>query len=445
METVITLLPIIVFFVLLVYGVEIAYSLAISGLMGLFIVIGYGPTGGLLETVPYRTVASYTLTTIPMFILMAEFATRSGIIKQLFDLCDSLFGHVRNGLAFAVLLASALMGALSGSSVGATGAMARMAVPEMERRGYSDRLSLGIIATAGTLAVMIPPSIPLVIYGVMTETSVGALLMAGVIPGVLTGSFYFILLLFWGRFRQQDLPQQSIGRSSWNERWEALKPTWPFVLILFVVIGGIYTGTMTATEAAATGAFATLITWLGLAVLYRKSGRNAFNLREMGVAFDNTIRTTVMIMLLIVGANFLGYYLTVTGYTQAFGEFMVNMSASRYVVLAMIVGLYVGLGLFLSQTTTLILTLPIIFPIIVALDFNPIWFGVLVTKTVEIGLVTPPVGMNAYIASGAVPGKKAGDAFAGAAPFLIADVGVIILITVFPALVLSIPEFADLT
>lgn len=444
MDMLLLFVPVLLFFSLLVLGIEIAYALALSGIAGLLLTIGWRPTMGMIQSVPLRQVATYSFTTIPMFVLMAEFASRSGIISSLFDLSERLFSRVRGGLAMAVVMASAMLGALSGSSVGATGAIARTAVPEMERRGYSDRLSLGIVSSAGTLAVMIPPSIPLVIYGILTETSIGALLLAGIVPGLLTGVLYLTIVARWGSFRPNDVPARREVGYSWREKLESARHVWPFLLIVVVIVGGIYSGFVTATEAAAVGALATLLLWVLLAAIKGHTGGFRLDRGRFREALDNTLRTTTMIMILIVGAHFFGYYLTVTGMTQSFGSFIAELAINRHLILVLILLMYLVMGLFLSQATVLVLSLPIIFPLVVLLDFHPVWFGIMVTKMVEIGLVTPPVGMNVFVASGAVAGKKASDGFRGATPFLIADVAVVVLVTIFPAIVLGIPAAAGL-
>ncbi|MBE2998282.1 TRAP transporter large permease [Nocardiopsis sp. HNM0947] len=440
-------LPVAVFFVLLAYGVEIAWALGVTSVVGLLIFLNLEPTIGYLETTPYRTAASYTLTTIPLFLLMAEFATRSGIIARLFVFAERAVSGIRGGLAYAVVLAGSMMGALSGSSIGATGAVSRLAVPQMSSRGYNDRLVLGVVASAGTLAVMIPPSIGLILFGVLTETSVGALFMAGVVPGLMTAVAYGVVIFCWTRIRPQDLPQGDPVRYSWTEKRRALGPVWPFLVIVVVVVGSIYGGLTTATEAAGLGAVATLLVWLGISALNRKNEHERpqrFSRSALSASVDATIRTTVMILMLVIAAAFIGYFLTVTGVTRAFGAFMLGLDLPPLVIVLMLVAMFLVLGCFLSQIEVLVLTLPVVMPVVLALGYEPVWFGIVAIKMVEVGLVTPPVGMNCFIASGAVPGKRVGDAFRGASVFLLADAAVIALIIVFPEIVLALPRQAGL-
>lgn len=440
-------LPIVLFFILLFLGVEIAYALGVTGLLGLLMFVNVDPTIGFLESTPYRTAASYTLTTIPLFLLMAEFATHGGIIGRLFVLADRFLSGVRGGLAYAVVVASAMMGALSGSSIGATGAVARLAVPQMTERGYSDRLALGAVASAGTLAIMIPPSIPLILFGVLTETSIGALLLAGLIPGLITATAYGAVILGWVKKSPQDFPQGEQPRYTWKEKRASLAPVWPFLIIVVVVIGSIYGGLTTSTEAAGMGATATLLVWLGLTWLNRKNEAdrdNRFTLRALSASLNATVKTTTMIILLVIGANFTGYFLTVTGVTRAFGDFMLGLDLPPIVVLLIILAMYLVLGCFLSQVEILVLTLPIVMPVILGLGYSAVWFGVIVTKMVEVGLLTPPVGINCFIAAGAVPGKRVGDAFRGASVFLVAEAVVIAVLIAFPDVVTYLPEVAGL-
>ncbi|MGY2084126.1 TRAP transporter large permease [Blastococcus sp. SYSU DS0539] len=440
-------LPIVLFFILLFLGVEIAYALGVTGLLGLLMFVNVDPTIGFLESTPYRTAASYTLTTIPLFLLMAEFATHGGIIGRLFVLADRFLSGVRGGLAYAVVVASAMMGALSGSSIGATGAVARLAVPQMTERGYSDRLALGAVASAGTLAIMIPPSIPLILFGVLTETSIGALLLAGLIPGLITATAYGAVILGWVKKSPQDFPQGEQPRYTWKEKRASLAPVWPFLIIVVVVIGSIYGGLTTSTEAAGMGATATLLVWLGLTWLNRKNEAdrdNRFTLGALSASLNATVKTTTMIILLVIGANFTGYFLTVTGVTRAFGDFMLGLDLPAIVVLLIILAMYLVLGCFLSQVEILVLTLPIVMPVILGLGYSAVWFGVIVTKMVEVGLLTPPVGINCFIAAGAVPGKRVGDAFRGASVFLVAEAVVIAVLIAFPDVVTYLPEVAGL-
>lgn len=433
------ILPILLFFALLILGMPIAFSLAISGIGGLLLTFGWGPTLGMIQTVPFRQTASYTLTTVGMFILMAELATQSGITSRLFELANRMVGHLRGGLAIATVVACAAFGAISGSSVAATATMSRIAIPEMLERGYSRLLAAGVVSTAGTIAIMIPPSIPLIIYGIVTETSIRMLLLAGILPGILTGILYSLTIAVWARVRPQDAPQ-FMERSSWSLRWEVMKPTWPFLVVALVILLGIYTGAITPTEAGAVGALVTGIIWV---LLSRFSGKE-FRLtgERFGTALDRTLRSTTMIIVMIVGAYFFGYFLTSTGVTQQFTSYVASLPFDRMTILAILIVMYIILGCFLSQLEILVLTLPLVFPIILELGFNPVWFGIIVTKTVEIGLVTPPVGMNVFVMAATADGLTPEDGFKGVVPFFAADLLTLLLLILVPELVLLIPNSA---
>ena len=436
MASVMLFLPVILLFALLATGMPVAFSLAISGLVGFLMTAGWRPMLGLLESVPLRQSSSYTLTTVAMFILLAEFAAASGITKQLFELASRLFSQFRGGLPIATIFSGALFGALSGSSTASAATLGSVAIPEMRERGYSRALSAGVAAIAGTLAVMIPPSVALIVYGIVTETSIGKLFLAGIIPGILTTILYGIVVVVWSWVSPTSMPS-TMKRYNWKERWESARLVWPFLVVVVAVLGGIYSGVITATEAGGVGAFVTLCLWIFLH--FTSKGKVRISGSRFFSAIDRTIRSTTMIIMLIIGAYFFGYYLTTTGITNSFVGYLTAVNINRYVILVIIALGYVLLGLFMSQLEILVLTLPLIYPAIVALGFDPVWFGILVVVTVEVGLVTPPVGMNVYIVAGSVRGISAEDGFKGATPFLGAQVVLLGLLMAFPSIALFLP------
>jgi C4-dicarboxylate transporter DctM subunit len=432
--------PIALFFILLFVGLPIAFALAFSGAIGLLLTLGPPATLGMLETLPFRTTASYTLTTVGMFVLMAEFATQSGITQRLFEAANRFVGHMKGGLAIATIMASAAFGAISGSSVAAAATMAGIAIPQMRGRGYSRELAAGVVGIAGTLAIMIPPSLAMIVYGIITETSIGRLLLSGIVPGILTAIGYIITVRIWLMWSPGAAPERG-PRSSWAERWRESRSAWPFVVVVLVVFGCLYTGVITATEAGGIGAFVTLVVWvLGSRLMPKEMA--PLTGRAFGLALDRTLRTTTMIVTLLIGAYLFSYFLTTTGLTQGVVSAITGLPVNRYVLLAAIIVIYLVLGLFLSQLEIMVLTLPLVFPIVTRLGFDPIWFGVIVVKTVEIGLVTPPVGMNVYVVAGAAPQVSAADGFRGVAPFLVMEIVVLALLVAFPELALFIPENA---
>ncbi|HEY8417305.1 MAG TPA: TRAP transporter large permease [Limnochordales bacterium] len=413
----------------LALGVPVAFSFVIAGAVGLYMILGYEPMLGILQTTPFRSVASFLLSTVPMYVLMAEFLSRGRLIQDIFRSAYYWLGHLKGGLAVATIMANGGLAALSGSSTASAATMATIAVPEMRRYGYSDRLSLGVVAAAGSFAIMIPPSVGLILYGIITETSIGKLFVAGIVPGLLTIVAYWLVVYFWVRRSPHIAPQ--VPPFPWRKRVESLRAIWPATLLAAVVLGGIYSGIVTPTEAGALGALGALL--IGLL---------AGGLRWRGIveSLERTTRNTAMIYAIVIGATIFGYFLSVTQVTQRLIAYIGSLDVSPYGVLLTIIGLYIVLGTFMEQIAIQFITLPLIFPIIVSLGFDPIWFGIIVIKTAEIGVVTPPVGLNVYVISGALEDASMADTFAGAAVFLIADLAVLALLLLFPELATFLPS-----
>ncbi|WP_372021716.1 TRAP transporter large permease (plasmid) [Tistrella mobilis] len=420
-------LPMMALVVLICIGMPIAYALGVTGAVGAAMAIGWIPTLGVLQTTPYRTAANFLLSTIPLFILMAELLARSSIVANLYRMCFLWIGHVRGGLALAAVVASTGFAALAGSSTAAAAAMARISVPEMRKYGYDDRLAVGTVAVAGTLSIMIPPSMGLIMYGVLTETSIGSLFMAGVIPGCLTAIAYATVILVWVKRRPEIAP--AAPKASRQARMASILPVWPAAILVCLVLGGIYSGAITATEAAAVGAAGALVIGLGWGGLGRK---------EFGVALRHTLRSTAMIFAIIIGAMIFGYFLAATRAPQNLIDWVGTLPLPPWGILLVIIGIYLLLGFFIDQLAIIILTLPLTFPLVMSLGYDPIWFGIIVTKTAEIGLVTPPLGMNVFVASGAA-NTKVEVGFKGVMPFLVGEVIVLGLLIALPELSLYLP------
>lgn len=421
-------LPLVLMLACLALGVPVAFSFIIAGAVGLYMILGLEPMLGILQTTPFRSVASFLLSTVPMYVLMAEFLARGRLIQDIFRSAYYWLGHLKGGLAVATIMANGGLAALSGSSTASAATMTTIAVPEMRRYGYSDRLSLGVVAAAGSFAILIPPSVGLILYGIITETSIGKLFVAGIVPGLLTIVAYWLVVYLWVRRSPHIAPQ--VPAFPWRDRVQSLRTVWPAVLLAFIVLGGIYSGIVTPTEAGALGAFGALL--IGLAV---------GGLRGRGIveSLERTTRNSAMIFAIVIGATIFGYYLSVTQVTQKLIAYIGNLAVPPYGVLLTIIALYIVLGTFMEQIAIQFITLPLIFPIIVSLGFDPIWFGIIVIKTAEIGVVTPPVGLNVYVVSGALEDASMADTFAGAAMFLIADVAVLALLLLFPQLVTFLP------
>ncbi|WP_260287170.1 TRAP transporter large permease [Peribacillus aracenensis] len=420
---------IILLFVFLATGMPIAFAMGISGVVGLYILGGSDLALGVLQTTPYENVAAFLFTTIPMFILMAELMTASNMTKDLFYASHKWLSNLPGGLGIATIIAGAGLGALSGSSTASAATLATSAVPEMEKYGYKTHFSMGVASISGTLAIMIPPSMVLILYGILTETGVGDLLVAGVIPGIVTALGYILTVVYWVK-RHPDVAPKIYEKTSLSEKVKSLKNIWAAVLLIIIVIGGIYLGIVTATEAGALGAF-------GAFLIALSSRRLKFKAAQ--TAFQKTLKATGMIVTIVFCSMIFSYFLTATQVTQNLINVVTDSGMSKWLVLAIVVVLYLILGFFMDQVAILILTLPFTFPLMMSLGFNPIWFGIVVTKTAEIGLVTPPVGMNVFVAAGAA-GVKTHEAFRGVTRFVICELIILLILILFPVISTWLPE-----
>jgi len=410
-------------------GMPVAFALAVAGAIGLYLFDGMDTMLGLLGTVPFRSAAHYTLSTVPMFILMAQFISVSGIVDDVFTAAQRWLERLPGGLAITTIFAAAGMAAMSGSSTASAATLSTMAVPQMVKHGYSPRIATGVVTIAGTLAIMIPPSIAFVLYGIITETSIGRLLIAGIIPGILTAAMYCITIVIWSKVSPGSMPASTI-RHSWKARVDSLRNLWPFMILASIVIGSMYGGIATPTEAAALGAFGSLLIPL---VMGRMS------VTKFKTAVMLTMRSTTMIFAIIIGAMIFGYFLTITESTQSLIAWIGELDVNRWVIMLFIVALYLVLGCIMDQVAIILVTLPLVFPLIVSLGFDPIWFGVICTKTAEIGMATPPVGMNAYVVS-ATTKVPLEDVFRGTGPLLATDMLALAVLLAFPALSTWLPS-----
>jgi C4-dicarboxylate transporter DctM subunit len=421
-------LPVILLLLFLFVGMPVGFSLGISGLIGLFLAGGVDAVFSIMSTVPFRTAANYTLTTVPMFILMAQFISESGIVTEVFTAARRWLERLPGGLAIASVFASAGVAAMSGSSTASAATMASVTIPEMKKHGYSVPVAAGVVTVAGTLAIMIPPSIGLVLYGIITENSIGQLLIAGLIPGGLTALTYVVGILVWNKLKPGVMPPTT-SRYSWKERFRSLRPLWAFIVLGCIVLGSIYLGLATPTEAAAVGAFGALVIPLA---------RRTMSWGGFKKAVGSTIRITTMIFTIIIGAMIFGYFLTITQATQNLIALIGEMNAPPWLVLGIIMCLILVLGCMLDQVAILLITLPLVYPLVMSLGYDPIWFGVICIKLGEIGLVTPPVGMNAYVVSAAadVPLE---DIFSGIGMMLVFEFVSMVLLLAFPIITLWLP------
>jgi tripartite ATP-independent transporter DctM subunit len=420
---------ILLFFLLLVVGIPVAFSLGIAGMAGLWIGWGMDVALSYLQTTPYTQVAHYTLAAVPLFLLMGRLIYHGGLSRALYSLAYKWVGRLPGGLAMATCVASASFAAVSGSSTATVASLAPITMPEMERYNYDKRLALGVLAASGTFAIMIPPSITFIVYGLITETSIGRLFIAGIFPGLLSASVYLSLIFIWSKLNPKLAPLAPKETVTWKERIGAIGGIWHVVLLLIFVLGGIYFGVMTVNESAAIGAVGAL----AIAMF-----RQGLSFRLFRKAIKDAVTVAAMVFMVIIGAFIFGYLLTLGKIPQALMKWIGELAISRWIILSLIVCVYIFLGTFMDQIAIQLLTLPITFPIVTHLGFEPIWFGVIIVKTTEIGLITPPLGLNVYILKG-VSGEKLETVFFGILPFLIADTLTLITLILFPQISLYLP------
>ncbi|MBX9826196.1 MAG: TRAP transporter large permease [Xanthobacteraceae bacterium] len=422
-------LPMLVLLLCLLAGVPIAVALAGSGMFGIWLITGdLAKVMNIVGLVPFSTVADYSLTTIPMFILMAYFSASSGLARDLYNAAAAWLSHIKGGLAIATVFACGIFGAMSGASTAAASVMSRIAMPEMRRHGYSDELGAGSIGVGSTLDILIPPSIAMVIYGVATQTSIGKLLVAGVVPGALVAVLLAIMIYVWVRISPHHAP--AAFHTPREERIASLKRVWPSLLLIFLVLLMLYSGVATPTEIGALGA-------LLAAVIGAVFGR--LTLPEGIEALKQTIRTSAMIFLILIGATIFGYYMTLSRIPQEVVSLVGAMDLNRWVVIIGIVVAYFIISMFMDEIPLLLLTLQLTFPLITSLGFDPIWFGVLSMMMVAMGLVFPPVGLLAFVVS-ATANVDLMKVYKGCTVLMLALVATTVLLMIFPDIALWLPR-----
>ncbi len=418
-------------FVALAAGVHIGVALGLGGILGMYLAIGPDAALGQLATVPFSTTNSFTLAVIPLFILMGSLATQARLTTDLYRAAYYWLGRLPGGLAMATTLASAAFGAACGSSVVNAAVFTRMALPEMTKFGYDKRLSAGCIAASGTLASLIPPSILMVVYAVITEQSVGRLLIAGLLPGLLSAAIYMGGIYVRARRNPAIAPIPDV-EISWGERWRSLYGVWGVVFLFLLVIGGIYGGLFTPTYAGAVGAFGAFL----IVIVKRRLDR-----RTLIETFKDAGITTSVIFIIVVGGILFARFLTYTGLVADISTELLALELHPYLYLLAFAMIYLVLGMFIDPIAIMVMTLPVMFPIMTGAGFNPIWLGVISIKLAEISLITPPVGLNVYVVRSASPiPLSLEDVFAGVMPFLVLDVFTLGLLIVFPGIVLVLPD-----
>lgn len=415
-------------FVLMALRVPIGVAMGIVGVAGFASISGLKPGLNLLANVPLSVLTDYNLSVIPMFILMGSFATHAGMSKELFGAGYAWLGHRTGGLALATIVACGGFAAINGSSVATAATMSQVALPEMLRAGYDAGLAAGLVAAGGTLGIMIPPSVIFVLYGFMTETDITKLFFAGVIPGIMAMTFYAGVVAFKGWRNPDSMPCGPVH--SWRERLQSLENLWAVLLIFMFVLGGMYAGWFTVTEGAGAGAIGTLL--LGVA-------RGHLGWQKIKAALIDALRVSSAIMMIVVGAYLFGYFLTITQFTQKAVDWLVHLPIGAYGVLALVMVGYLILGAVMDELAMILLTVPIVFPAMMQLGFDPVWFGVIVVMAVTFGMICPPVGMNVFVISSIARDIGLNRIYAGTMPFIGIDLVRLVILCAFPAISLWLP------
>jgi C4-dicarboxylate transporter DctM subunit len=417
-------------FVLMLLRVPVGIAMGLVGVLGFGYLIGdIGPALKLLSQSPIRTATEAEFAVIPLFLLMGAFASASGMSRELFRASNTFLGHLRGGLGIATIAACGGFAAICGSSVATAATFSKVAYPEMRQHNYPQSFAAGVIAAGGSLGIMIPPSTVFAVYGLITEQDIGKLFIAGIVPGILAVGMYIATINLIALARPEFLPRTP--RHSWSERRRALRDIWAVVLLFIFIIGGLYAGMFTATEAAGMGAAGAFI----IAVVRRKLSRADF-----WRCLVESLRTTAAVFTILIGALIFGYFLTITQTPQKITEFLTGLGLGPYGVLVLIMLMYLALGCIMDAMAMIILTIPIVFPVIKALGFDPIWFGVIIVMTVELGLIHPPVGMNVFVIKSVIKDVKLSTVFYGVMPFVITDICRLAILIVFPVLATFLPS-----
>ncbi len=419
----------VVLFILMLLRVPVGMAMGLVGVAGFGYLVGGAPALKLVGQTSMRTVTDYTFGVIPMFLLMGAFVTTSGMSRELFRAANTFVGHRRGGLGIATIAACAGFAAISGSSVATAAAFSSVAYPEMRRYGYPQSFSTGVVAAGGTLGAMFPPSTVLAVYGIITEQDIGKLFIAGIIPGLVAVTMYILTINLIGISRPGFLPRGT--RAPARDRLRAIGDIWAPVLLFLFVIGGLYGGLFTPTEAGGVGA-------AGAFIIGVVRGRLAKD--EILRSLLQATRTAAAVFTVLIGALLFGYFLTVTQTPQKVTEFLTGLGLGRYGVLALIMLMYLVLGCLMDAMAMIILTVPIMFPVITALGFNPIWFGIIIVMTVELGLIHPPVGMVVFVIKSVVKDVSFSTIFAGVLPFIATDIVRLIILIAFPILATYLPS-----
>lgn len=416
-------------FGLTLLSVPIGVAMGLVGAIGFAFTTSSQAAISLLGSSPFTTASDGALLLIPLFILMGSLATSTGLSAEIFRAANTWLGHRRGGLAFASLAACGGFAAINGSSVATAVTMTKIALPEMRKYGYDASIGAGILAAGGTLGIMIPPSVVFVIYGLMTDQDIGKLFAAGVLPGILALILYGVTIGILATRKPEKFP--STERYSWKQRLVAVQGLWATAVLFSFVLGGMYWGLFTPTEAAGMGVVGALV--IGLV-------RRQLSMSQIMDALNETVKVTASIFTIVIGAYLFGYLLTTLGTTQAIINVLTELPINKYMVLGLVLLMYVALGAIMDELAMILLTVPIVFPAMMQLGFDPIWFGVIIVMTVTFGMICPPVGMNVFVVHASAPDIPLRKIYGGVMPFIMADVVRLLIIVAFPGISLLLPS-----
>lgn len=418
-----------VLLLLLFFKVPVAISMAVAGFAGFAYLGGIGGALGVLGASPFANATSYSMSVIPLFVLMGLFAFRAGISQDAYSVAHVWLGRLPGGLAMATIGGCAAFAAVCGSSAATAATMGTVALPEMKKRGYDDALAAGTVAAGGTLGILIPPSITFVIYGVLTEQSVGRLLISGIIPGLLEAALFIVTIYILCRRNPRLGPRGP--KTSWKDKFVGLRGVWGVLTLFILVMGGIYMGVFTPTEGGAVGAFGAFL----LIIVKRR-----FTRRTLTDALLETGQMTAMIMFIFIGAMIFSYFLTISQLPMQIANWVAGLQVNKYIVMALILLVYVFLGSAMEAVSIMLVVTPVVFPLVLAMGFDPIWFGVVMVIVVEMGFITPPEGVNMWVIKGIAKDIPLGTIFRGVVPFIIAQLVTIGILIAFPQIALVLPN-----
>jgi C4-dicarboxylate transporter, DctM subunit len=419
--------------VMIALHVPIGAAMAIGGFIGTGILIGFGPAVQIIGIDPMQQMASPELAVIALFLLMGNFAGVAGLSGDIYRLAQAFIGHKRGGLAMATVASCAGFGAVCGSSLATVGTMARIALPEMKRRGYADSLSTGSIASGATLGIIVPPSVIMVLYAILTEQFITALFVAAVVPALLATFGYLIAVRASVAMNPDAGPAGP--RAPWSERWLAVRESWGVILLAVLVSGGIYSGIFTINEAASVGA--------ALAILFAW-GRGKLNRKSFFTNLKETAASTALIYLIIIGANIFGYCISLSHIPDIIITTIEELPIPDLMIIYLMLAMYIVLGAIFDEVAAMVITLPFVFPVITAMGYDPIWWGIINVVVIEIGMIMPPIGINVFVMQGMAPNVSLRTIYKGVMPFVVADIVRLIILVALPILTLWLPKTVGL-